>query len=325
MMRIHAAVRLPKGKWGRGLVPAVLLTSILASPPGEVFGQSCCAVQEAYRLVYETAYEQRQVTAYRVDYETVYDQQTVTTQRPQWTTEMQERKYVVQRQLPETAYHDQQYTTWEPTVTCRPVTVDQGQWVNQVVCRPGDVRNRLRWVRGGCVTDPSTGVAAYRPGGLFWVPTQGPSRVEAQRVWMPNPVTVQVPQTAYVQKVATRRIPVTTYRTVNEERVEQVPVQVCQMVSVDQVVSVPRVVEKRTPVTCTYCVPKTVVRRVPVTPSICCSVGYVAPCATCAAPASCSAPTTTTVAPAPASAGGTATGDPAASPPRLPGPLNEEA
>ena len=41
-----------------------------------------CADGQTYRLVYQTVYDQKQMTAYRTQYETVYDQKQVTTCRP---------------------------------------------------------------------------------------------------------------------------------------------------------------------------------------------------------------------------------------------------
>ncbi len=40
-----------------------------------------------YRLVYETQYEQRQVTAYRIEHETVYEKHCQTRYQPVWETE----------------------------------------------------------------------------------------------------------------------------------------------------------------------------------------------------------------------------------------------
>lgn len=244
-----------------------------------------CPVQQVYRLEYETICEQRQVTSYRTVYETAYEQQQVTSYRPAWVTETQERRYIVRKQLPETSYRDEQYATVEPVTTYHTQYVDQGCWQEQHVLRPGPVHNRLRWLSGACVIDPATGTTAYRPGGLHWVPEQAPSTVEVQRVWRPNPVAVQVPATQYVQKVHTRKVPVTTYRIVDEERVEQIPVQVCKMVAHQETVSVPRVVAKQVPMTYTYNVPRTVVRRVPVVtcaPTICCEPACYAPPTCCA-------------------------------------------
>ncbi len=63
-------------------------------------------------------------------------------------------------------------------------------------------------------------------------------------------------------------MPVTTYRTVCEERVEQVPVRVCRWAPVQETIRVPRCVQKRIPVTYTRYVPRTVCCRVPLYPSL---------------------------------------------------------
>ena len=47
---------------------------------------------QTYRIVYQTVYDERQVTAYRVEYETVYEEQKVTSYRPEWETRTQERR-----------------------------------------------------------------------------------------------------------------------------------------------------------------------------------------------------------------------------------------
>jgi hypothetical protein len=61
-----------------------------------------------------------------------------------------------------------------------------------------------------------------------------------------------------VAEVHVEKIPVTSYKTVYEDRVEQVPVRVCRMQPVAETVRVARTVEKRVPVECTYYVPRVV-------------------------------------------------------------------
>jgi hypothetical protein len=140
---------------------------------------------------------------------------------------------------------------------------------------------------------------------------------------------VQVPVTSYAQKVYTRKVPITTYRVVDEEHVEQVPVQVCRMVAETQTVNVPHVVQKQIPVTYRYCVPKTVVRRVPVEtcmPTICCEPAYVAPPITY--PDAATAPAPSNQAPPAQGGTGTQNGDTAPQIPpnqNVPGPIDEEA
>ena len=173
----------------------------------------------------------------------------------------------------ETAERDENYTVMEPVTTYSPVQVDQGYFVEQQVYRPGPVRNRLQWQSGACVTDPLTGRTAYQRGGLFWTPTQQPGVVQAQRVWQPNLVTMQVPQTSYAARVVTRKVPIQVCRYVDEEIVRKVPVQVCRMVQEEQVRRVPYTVcrqvtervENKVPVKVCRMQPEEVVRKIPVT------------------------------------------------------------
>jgi hypothetical protein len=260
----------------------LLSLAALAAGGSEASAQDCCVPQQVYRLEYQTVYEPQEITSYRVEYETVFDEQQVTTYRPVYETQMQQRRYIVRTPLVETAMRDEQYTQLEPVTTFRQQFVDQGAWTCQQVCQPGRVVNRLRWLQGGCVVDPATGQSTYQRPGLAWVPEQGPPQVTVQRVWKPNLVAVQVPQTTYVQRVCTRKVPVQTYRLVDQEKVEQVPVQVCRMVAQVETVRTPRTVCRQVPVKYVCQVPRTIVRRVPLCPVVDC----------CAAPA-------TVVSPAP--------------------------
>jgi hypothetical protein len=248
------------------------LTLLAAAAQGSLaHGQDCCP-QQVYRLEYQTVYEPQEMTAFRVEYETVFDEQQVTTFRQVYETQMQERRTIVRTPLVETAMRDEQFTQLEPVTTFRQQFVDQGCWANQQVCQPGRVTNRLRWLDAACVVDPATGQSTFQRAGLAWVPEQGPSQVTVQRVWRPNVVAVQIPQTTYVLKVCTRKVPVQTYRVVDQERVEQVPVQVCRMVPQTETVRTPRTVARQVPVKYVCQVPRTVVRKVPLCPvSDCCT------------------------------------------------------
>ena len=77
---------------------------------------------------------------------------------------------------------------------------------------PGPVRNRLTWQPSACVVDPATGASTYQRGGLVWMPTQMPGRLTMQRIWQPNIVTQQIPQTTMVARVETHKVPVQTCR-----------------------------------------------------------------------------------------------------------------
>ena len=264
------------------------------------FAQVFC---QEYRLVYQTVYDQQEITAFRIETETIYEEQKQTTYRPVWETEMRQRRYTVSRLVTETSEREERYRVlrpvwetqmrdtsydvvrqvvetsereeryivqrpvWETSereetyTVMRPVTtyttnyVDQGGFVDQQVVTPGATRTRLRWLPHGCVVDPLTGASTFQRGGLTWVPEQGPARVETFRVWQPNIVAQQVPQTTYVPQVMTRkvlvqvcrmvqeehvrRVPVTTYRQVVERVRQQTPVQVCRMVEEERVRRIP--------------------------------------------------------------------------------------
>ena len=90
--------------------------------------------------------------------------------------------------------------------------MDQGTFVDQQVVTPGPVRNRLRWLPRRCAVDPVTGASSYNRGGLAWVPEQAPAQVTVNRVWAPNVVAQQIPQTTYVQRIVTRKVPVQVCR-----------------------------------------------------------------------------------------------------------------
>lgn len=252
--------------WGSLSLVAALAQGTLAQ------AQECCTPQQVYRLEYQTVYEQQEMTAFRVEYDTVFDEQQVTSYRPVYETQMQERRTIVRTPLVETAMRDEAFTQLEPVTTFRQQAVDQGCWADQQVCVPGRVTNRLRWLDSACVVNPATGQTTYQRGGLAWVPEQAPSQVVTQRVWRPNVVTVQIPQTTYVQKVCTRKVPVQTYRLVDQEKVEQIPVQVCRMVAHTETVRTPRTVARQVPVKYTCQIPRTIVRKVPLCPvTDCCT------------------------------------------------------
>ncbi|HUT14471.1 MAG TPA: hypothetical protein VMY42_28555 [Thermoguttaceae bacterium] len=288
-----------------------------------------CENGQRYQLVYQTVYDRQEVTAYRMDYETVYDQQQVTSYRPVWETEVRtcryrvcrpvaettvrkeyctvmkpvwetqqrEERYTVRRPVYETSTRTEYQTVMEPVTTYRTVYVDQGCYQDYTVLRPGLPQTRLRWVPGNCTLDPLTGLTVYQRPGLYWEQTPG-GRYEVQRVWKPNLVTQQVPQTTYCAKVIAnevpvqtcryeqvemtrtipykvcrmveqqyvREIPVTTYRMAWEEREQDVSYRVCRMQPFQETVRVARCVEKRIPVTYTCSVPRVVCCRIPLDP-----------------------------------------------------------
>ncbi len=305
---------------------ALLALALAAASAAAQSSCPACIDGQTYRIVYKTVCEQQQYTAYRIEYENVCEERQVISYKPVWETAVRENRYTVARpvvetaereevytvQRPvyetaereetytvmrpvyETAYRTEYHTVLQPVVTCQTQYVDRGFATEQVVLKPGLPATRLTWQSGGTMVDPVTGQTVYRNAGLYW--TQTPrGQYEVQRVWHPNVVAQQIPQTSYVQQTVAqqvpmqvcryvpeqvvrkvpvqvcrmvveqqvRRVPVTTCRTVYEERVEQVPYQVCRMVAEQQTIRVPHVVEKRIPVTYTYNVPRVVCYRIP--------------------------------------------------------------
>lgn len=320
-------------------VAVAIWTTGLASAPA--LGQDACTT---YRMVYKTVYEQQPVTTYRLQYETVVREQQITESRPQWITETRERRYtvakpvcetstrierhtvsrpvwetetryqqhVVRKPVTQTVMQDRNYLTYEPVTTMKTQYVDRGSFVDQTVYKPGPVRNRLQWLPGTCAADPVTGTSMWQRGGLYWTPVQRPGRCEVQRVYVPNVVAQQVPQTNYVQKVVTQKVPVqvtsyvdevvqqpvdmqvckwvqqevqkpitvTTQRIQYEERVEPVQVQVCRWITQTRKVQVPHRVAKWVACTTNQLVPRTVATRVPIDPCGSCAIpAYAAPVA----------------------------------------------
>ena len=64
---------------------------------------SCCAPPpQAYRMMYQTFYDEKQVTAFRLETETQYVENKITVNRPVYETEMRERRYSVLKPVMET-------------------------------------------------------------------------------------------------------------------------------------------------------------------------------------------------------------------------------
>jgi hypothetical protein len=61
----------------------------------------CC--EQAYRILCQTVYEERQVTCFRQECETVYEAREIARQVPVWETEQRERRYKVLRPVHETS------------------------------------------------------------------------------------------------------------------------------------------------------------------------------------------------------------------------------
>ncbi len=195
--------------------------------------------------VWEERIEDRSYERVRNVFETDDHEQRVIVNRPVYETQMHEESYVVRRPVFETAEREETYTVMEPVTTYRPVQVDQGGFAEQQVYYPGPVRNRLTWQSGACVVNPATGQTAYQRGGLFWQAEQQPGVVQAQRVWIPNIVTTQVPQTTLMPRTAVRKVPVQVCRYEEQQMVRKVPVQVCRMEQHEEVRRVPVTVCKQ--------------------------------------------------------------------------------
>ncbi len=243
---------------------------------------------QTYRLVCQTVYDERQVTAFRIDRETVYEDRRVTSYRPVVETQLRERRYTVAKPIYETAEREERYTVMKPvyetqiqdcsynrvrdvmetsereeryivnrpvyetseredryivrkpvmetaerdqySTVCEPQTTyctryaDRGGWQEYQVCKPGPIFNQSFCVPSSCTVDPCTGLSTYIPARMGVQQVQGPSTMEVNRVWRPNIVAEQIPQTTYVQKVVVQKVPVQVCRYVDQEVVQKTPV-----------------------------------------------------------------------------------------------------
>jgi hypothetical protein len=160
-------------------------------------------------------------------------------------TQEREQRTVVRRPVCETSERDEYIAHYEPVTTCTTQYVDHGGYVDQWQVHPGATRNSLTWVQAGYVPDPATGAPVWRPAGLYWIPYQAPAQYSVNKVYVPNVVAQQVPQTTMVQKVEVRKVPVQTTRYVDQEVVQRIPVQVCKLVNEEHVRKVPVVSYKQ--------------------------------------------------------------------------------
>jgi len=246
----------------RSFCLAFCLAAFLAPPaPAQYTG-----AHTAYRLDYRTVRVPQEVTTYRVERHTVYKPQTVTTYKDVIETSEHVREYLVRKPVYETETRDENYLTCEPQTTYTTQYQDQGGWEAQTVCRLGTVTQRLAWKPGGYAIDPATGAWVWQWAGLGWVTEQTPATQEVQHVWKPNVVAVQVPQTTYVQKVATRKVQVQVMKYVDEVHQERVPVQTCKRVPVQEERQVAVIEERVVPVKQTQYVERVEVYRVAIDP-----------------------------------------------------------
>ncbi|RIK77990.1 MAG: hypothetical protein DCC68_16095 [Planctomycetota bacterium] len=244
-----------------------------------LFSRWCCAcaatlfavapisaqtVHTTHRLEYHTVRYPQEVTTYRLQYETHYRKETRVSYKEVWEDQEQVRRYTVRKPVYETAERDENYVTYEPQTTYRTEYEDRGQWEEQQVCQPGVVVNRPVYTPPSWVVDPITGLMYLQPGGYSFVAEQTPAQMVTQRTWKPMVVEVQKPQTTYVQKVVTRKVPYQTLKYVDEVREERMPVRVCKRVPVNETVDVPYQVEKVVPVRETRYAERVEARWVPI-------------------------------------------------------------
>jgi hypothetical protein len=225
---------------------------------------SAQTVHTTHRLEYHTVRYPQEVTTYRLQYETHYRKETRVSYQETWEDQEQVRRYVVRKPVYETAERDENHVTYEPQTTYRTEYEDRGQWEEQQVCQPGVVVNRPVYTPPSWVVDPVTGLMYLQPGGYTVVAEQTPSQLVTQRTWKPMVVEVQKPQTTYVQKVVTRKVPYQTLKYVDEVQEERTPIRVCKRVPVSETVEVPYQVEKLVPLRETRYAERVEARWVPV-------------------------------------------------------------
>ena len=73
---------------------------------GDVQAQCASCETQVYKLVCQTVYEERQVTAFKQECETVMDQVEVTRQVPVWETQARERRFTVLKPVSETSMRE---------------------------------------------------------------------------------------------------------------------------------------------------------------------------------------------------------------------------
>jgi hypothetical protein len=183
---------------------------------------------------------------------------------------MQQQVQTVRKPVYETSEREQAYTVTEPVTQMRTAYSVGSQAIDTVtpVVTPGSTG--LGWAPGGWVVDPSTGLAVWQRGGYQWVMTPGTVVNQVNRAYQPTYTPVQVPETTYVNRVVTQKVPVQTVRYVDEQVVTQVPVQTMKMVAETAVRQVPvqtvrKVVERvenKVPVQVMKMVPEEQVRQV---------------------------------------------------------------
>ena len=206
--------------------------------------------------VYETEYREEAYDKVTWTQETEMRQQKVIVNRPVVETQMHERQHVVRRAVNETVMQQQCVTAMEPVTTYRTQLVDQGGFVDSSTFVPGRTTNRIAWVPRGVATDNATGQVFKHHAGFHCVPTTTPGAIVTQRIYVPNVVAQQIPQTTLMPRQVMQEVPVNVTRYQDEVVKEQVPVQVQKIEQCEEVREYPVTVNK--PVT------ERVVNRIPV-------------------------------------------------------------
>jgi hypothetical protein len=222
--------------------------------------------------VYETVVQDRSYNVVRDVVETSTREERYTVMKPVYETSVQQRVSTVRRPVYETSERQEAYTVAEPVTSMRTAYSVSSTPVDTVtpVVTPG--YTSLGWQPRVSYFNPYTGVTSWRRGGLGWNVTPSIVVNQVNRVYQPTVTPVQVPQTTYVNRVFTRKVPVQTVRYVDEQVVQQFPVQTLKMVPEVQVRQVPvqtvrKVVERvenKVPVQVCKYVAEEQVRQVPV-------------------------------------------------------------
>ncbi len=222
--------------------------------------------------VYETQVRDMSYNVTRDVVETNTREERFTVMKPVYETAVQQQTSVVRRPVYETSERDEAYTVAEPITTLRTTYADQGGYVDQITPLVSPGVTQLGFVPGGWAVNPATGLMVWQRGGYVWTVTPGVVTQQVARVYQPNVVAMQIPETTVVNRVVTRKVPVQTVRYVDEQVVQQVPVQTMRMVAEEQVRQVPvqtvrKVVERienKVPVQTMRMVAEEQVRQIPV-------------------------------------------------------------
>ena len=189
--------------------------------------------------VYETVVEDRSYDVTRDIVETSTREEQYTVMKPVYETVMQQQVQTVRRPVYETSEREQSYTVAEPVTTMQTTYSVGSQAVDTVtpVVTPGTTA--LGFMPAMWVVNPATGLAVWQRGGYAWTMTPGTVVNQVNRSFQPVYTPVQVPQTTFVNRVVTQKVPVQTVRYVDEQVVQQVPVQTMNMVAETAVRQVP--------------------------------------------------------------------------------------